>query len=95
MIALDIYNTFDPNGDGKENGFIRPVPAQGDQFEGGHVVMVVRWNADVSNGAFRMQNSYGEGCDDDGFFWMEYTWLGSDSWGFQQDAWVLLDSEDT
>ncbi|KAJ4407597.1 hypothetical protein N0V91_003866 [Didymella pomorum] len=98
VIALDIYNTFDKQGDGnKNNDCLAPVPykTRGDEFQYGHVVMVVGWNDDLHNGTFRVQNSWGLDWGDKGCFWMQYTWLESDSWGFQQDAWVLLDSEDT
>ncbi|KAF3043466.1 hypothetical protein E8E12_009049 [Didymella heteroderae] len=92
VFAINVYDTFESST--KEDPYIAKTPTENDKMKYGHIVMAVGWKDNVQDGvgAFRVQNSWGNWADE-GFFWMGYDWLSSP--GYQQDAWVLLDSEDS
>lgn len=94
VFAINLYSNFSGSASNPADGFIAKVPDRNiDQYDTGHVVMAVGWDDSKGNGgAFRVQNSWGDQWADGGFYWMEYGWLRSD--GVQNDAWVLIDSED-
>ncbi|KAF2131723.1 cysteine proteinase [Dothidotthia symphoricarpi CBS 119687] len=82
---------------------VAPTPGPGDAYDTGHVVVAVGWDDGMGKeGCFRVQNSWGEGWGEGGFFWMPFEWLGMDrpdrpGWRLLQgdsSAWVLIDSLD-
>jgi C1A family cysteine protease len=89
------------------------TPAKDTKYITGHTVLVVGWNdekedGDGHNGCFKVQNSWGKNDKWDGFFWMPYTWLTTESPHIDEyddddkpkpnkmaySPWVLVDRED-
>lgn len=96
VFAIYEYDSFPRSASNPGDGYVAklPDPCHGDQKLGGHVVMAVGWDDKKGNGgAFRVQNSWGDSWADGGFYWMEYAWL-RDTTAVQNDAWVLIDSQD-
>lgn len=71
VYGFTVYESFPPSQD--TNTGIVPLPSNGEAVLGGHAVMAVGY--DDSKQYFIVQNSWGEGKGDKGFFYMPYSYL--------------------
>jgi hypothetical protein len=94
VFAIKLYSSFNDSACDAAGDYVAKIPdTDTERYDTGHMVMAVGWDDSKGNGgAFRIQNSWGDKWADGGFCWMEYGWLRSA--GVQNDAWVLIDSED-
>lgn len=81
-IGFYVYESFIRTG---YNGGIARIPSRGEQFLGGHAVLVVGYN-DATK-MFTVRNSWGTGWGDKGYFYMPYAYLTNRS--LSSDFWVI------
>jgi C1A family cysteine protease len=110
ICGIDEYARFEESittGD-----FCAVTPAQGDAYETAHTILLVGWDDNKvdshgNKGFFKVQNSEGTTEKWDGFFWMSYSWVTTDSSRLYPDdegnlvsyklaysPWVLVDRTD-
>ncbi|MBV9422639.1 MAG: C1 family peptidase [Solirubrobacterales bacterium] len=68
-----------------------PVPGPGEQFIGGHCVVMSGYDftrTRFSDPAFQIENSWGEGWGMGGRFWMDAHWFDPNA-GLVSDLWVI------
>jgi C1A family cysteine protease len=112
ICGIDEFDTFEDS-TCKET-FCAITPTQDVGYKTGHTVLVVGWDDEKLDGRgqkgfFRVQNSWGTDSAEkwDGFFWMPYSWVTTDSphrWTddngnlrtnkLAYSAWVLVDRSD-
>jgi len=61
------------------------LPSKTDSVQGGHAVVIVGY--DDSKRAFKIRNSWGSGWGQDGYFWMDYNYVGNTN--LANDFWVI------
>lgn len=91
VFGFTVYESFQTNAVAS-NG-MAPLPSNGESVLGGHAVMAVGY--DDAMHRFIVQNSWGKGWGDDGFFYMPYSYLtdGDLSADFWTVRTVELDQE--
>ncbi|BBO78655.1 cysteine protease [Desulfosarcina widdelii] len=97
MFGFTVYSSFIEAG---ESGKI-PFPSHGDRVEGGHAVVAVGYDdnltvkaknplAPETTGALRIRNSWGSDWGDKGYGWLPYEYVRQ---GIAVDWWSLLKNE--
>jgi len=88
LIGMNIYPSFETLRVSKTG--IVPLPSRSERLLGGHAVLVVGYNDDVSSpirgGSLIVRNSWGAGWGDKGYFYLPYSYLSS---GYAYDFWTL------
>lgn len=83
VFGFSIYPSFRDTAD--SNGGIVPLPEAGEPISGGHAVMAVGY--DDASSRFIVQNSWGTGVGDHGFYYMPYNYLTSNK--LCDDFWTI------
>lgn len=63
------------------------LPKAGDEFEGGHAILVVGYDDTMGNGCFKFVNSWGTRWGIDGYGYLTYDFLRQKGW----EAWAVTD----
>lgn len=89
MFGFRVYQSIESAQDGKI-----PFPAENEKILGGHAVLCVGYDDDLTigshRGAFLIRNSWGSEWGELGYGWLPYEYLLS---GLAEDWWVLLKAE--
>ncbi len=89
MFGFTVFESIKTATDGKI-----PYPARGDAQLGGHAVLCVGYDDEMtigkSKGAFLIRNSWGETWGEKGYGWLPYDYLLA---GMAQDWWCLVKAE--
>jgi len=83
VFGFTVYDSFES--DEVANTGRVPLPGYDEEVKGGHAVMAVGY--DDSSQSFVVQNSWGEGWGDHGFFYMPYAYIGDIS--LARDFWTM------
>ncbi len=98
MFGFTVYNSIS---EADANAGKIPFPAPGETIAGGHAVVAVGYDDDITikasgpeaketKGAFLIRNSWGAEWGDNGYGWLPYEYLNQ---GLAEDWWALLKGE--
>lgn len=97
MFGFTVYNSISSAG---ANGGKIPFPGRGEKAVGGHAVMAVGCDDEISlpggslgrdsQGGILIRNSWGSGWGEDGYGWLSYDYIRE---GLTRDWWVLVEQE--